>query len=124
MTALVVAGLFFPSLFFSPIVAMVGAGYQTDDGISLYPVIAPALIVVGTVMVRSVRRIDWDDPTIAIPVFLTMVLMPLTVSITDGIAFGFISFSLLKLVTGRARETDWPIFVFAVLFLLRYVMLL
>ncbi len=103
---------------------MVGAGYQTDDGISLYPVIAPALIVVGTVMVRSVRRIDWDDPTIAIPVFLTMVLMPLTVSITDGIAFGFISFSLLKLVTGRARETDWPIFVFAVLFLLRYVMLL
>ena len=124
MTALVVAGLFFPSLFFSPIVAMVGAGYQTDDGISLYPVIAPALIVVGTVMVRSVRRIDWDDPTIAIPVFLTMVLLPLTVSITDGIAFGFISFSLLKLVTGRARETDWPIFVFAVLFLLRYVMLL
>ena len=124
MTALVVAGLFFPSLFFSPIVAMVGAGYQTDDGISLYPVIAPALIVVGTVMVRSVRRIDWDDPTIAIPVFLTMVLMPLTISITDGIAFGFISFSLLKLVTGRARETDWPIFVFAVLFLLRYVMLL
>ena len=121
LTALVVAVLFFASLFFSPIVAMIGGGYETADGVSLYPVIAPALIVVGTVMVRGVRRIDWDDTTVAIPAFLTMVMMPLTVSITDGIAFGFISFSLLRIVTGRVRETDWLIFVFAMLFLVRYV---
>ncbi len=121
LTALVVAVLFFASLFFSPIVAMIGGGYETADGVSLYPVIAPALIVVGTVMVRGVRRIDWDDTTVAIPAFLTMVMMPLTVSITDGIAFGFISFSLLRIVTGRVRETDWLIFVFATLFLVRYV---
>ena len=121
LTALVVAGLFFGSLFFSPIVAMVGGGYETPDGVRLYPVIAPALIVVGTVMMRGVRRIDWDDPTVAIPAFLTMVLMPLTVSITDGIAFGFISFSLLRIATARVRETDWLLFVFAALFLVRYL---
>ena len=121
LTALVVAGFFFLSLFFSPIVAMVGGGYQTDEGLTLYPVIAPALIVVGTFMVRGVRRIDWDDPTVAIPSFLTIVLMPLTLSITDGIAFGFISFTLLRLVTGRLRETDWLIVVFAALFLVRYL---
>ncbi len=121
LTALVVAVLFFASLFFSPIVAMIGGGYETADGVSLYPVIAPALIVVGTVMVRGVRRIDWDDTTVAIPAFLTMVMMPLTVSITNGIAFGFISFSLLRIVTGCVRETDWLIFVFAMLFLVRYV---
>ena len=122
LTALVVAGFFFLALFFSPIVSMIGGGYQAEDGLTLYPVIAPALIVVGTFMVRGVRRIDWDDPTVAIPAFLTIVMMPLTVSITDGIAFGFITFSLLRVVTGRLRETDWLIVVFAGLFLVRYLL--
>ena len=123
LTAVVTAGLFFLALFFSPIVAMVGGGYRVSDELTLYPVIAPALIVVGTMMVRGIRRIEWDDPTEAIPAFLTILLMPLTVSITEGIAFGFISFATLKLLTGRAAETEWLIFLFAGLFLIRYIFL-
>lgn len=123
LTAIVIAMFFFFSLFFSPIVSMVGGGYQVNDQQTVYPVIAPALIVVGTMMVRSVRHIEWDDPTEGIPAFLTILLMPLTVSITEGIAFGFISFALLKLFTGRAAETEWLIFLFAGLFLIRYVVL-
>ena len=123
LTAVVTAGLFFLALFFSPIVAMVGGGYRVSDELTLYPVIAPALIVVGTMMVRGISRIGWDDPTEAIPAFLTILLMPLTVSITEGIAFGFISFATLKLLTGRAAETEWLIFLFAGLFLIRYIFL-
>ena len=124
LTAVVIAGLFFLALFFSPLVAMVGGGYQISDEVTLYPVIAPALIVVGTVMVRSVRHIGWDDPTEAIPAFLMILLMPLTVSITEGIAFGFISFASLKLLTGRAADTEWLIYLFAALFLVRYIVLI
>ena len=123
LTSVVTAGLFFLALFFSPLVAMAGGGYRVSDDLTLYPVIAPALIVVGTMMVRSVRRIGWDDPTEAIPAFLTILLMPLTVSITEGIAFGFISFAMLKLLTGRAAETEWLVFLFAGLFLVRYIVL-
>ncbi len=123
LTSLVVAVLFFLALFFSPLVAMIGSGYQMADGVTLYPVIAPALVIVGVMMVRGVRQIDWDDPTEAIPSFLTVVLMPLTVSITEGIAFGFISYSFLKLVTRRTGEADWLIFLFAGLFLVRYMFL-
>ena len=71
-------------------------------------------------MMKSVRDVDWDDFTEALPAFFTMVLMPLTFNITDGIAFGFISYALLKIVTGRAREAHWLIYLFAVLFVLRY----
>ena len=74
-------------------------------------------------MLRNVRHIKWDDATEAIPAFLTMLLMPLTVSITDGIAFGFISFSVLKVSAGRASDVDWLVFLFAGLFVLRYVFL-
>ena len=74
-------------------------------------------------MMKGVRLIPWDDMTEAIPAFLTMIMMPLAVSITEGIAFGFISFALLKLVTGRGREVHWFIYLFAVLFLIRYIVL-
>ncbi len=123
LTAVVTAALFFLALFFSPIVAMVGGGYQLSGTVTLYPVIAPALIVVGIMMLRNVRYIKWDDTTEAIPAFLTMLLMPLTVSITDGLAFGFISFAVLKISAGRASDVDWLIFLFASLFVLRYVFL-
>ena len=103
--------------------AMIGGGYQLDNSVTLYPVIAPALIVVGTMMLRNVRNIKWDDATEAIPAFLTMLLMPLTVSITDGIAFGFISFAVLKVSTGRVSDVDWLVFLFAGLFVLRYAFL-
>jgi AGZA family xanthine/uracil permease-like MFS transporter len=82
--------------------------------------VAPALVLVGVMMMEGVRHIPWDDLTEAIPAFLTMITMPLAVSITDGLAFGFIAFSLLKLATARHRELDWLGYVFALLFLLRY----
>jgi AGZA family xanthine/uracil permease-like MFS transporter len=131
LAALVTAALFLVAMFFSPVVQMISGGFAVHDIITvegqqvartftLYPVTSPALIVVGSLMIRSVRDIDWDDFTEALPAFLTLVLMPLTFSITDGIAFGFISYALLKLVTGRAREAHWLIYVFALLFIVRY----
>jgi AGZA family xanthine/uracil permease-like MFS transporter len=74
-------------------------------------------------MLQEVRHIEWDDATEAIPAFLTMVVMPLAVSITEGIAFGFVAFSVLKLATGRGREVHWMVYTFAVLFVLRYAWL-
>ena len=120
----VTAALFFLALFFSPLIAMVGTGYDSGDGQILYPVIAPALVIVGTMMVGGVRQIKWNDPTEAIPSFLTIVMMPLAMSITEGIAFGFVTFATLKLMTGRSGEVHWLVYVFAVLFLVRYTILL
>ena len=119
----VTAAMFFLALFISPLVAMVGGGYDAGNGQTLYPAVAPALVIVGTTMVGGVRSIMWDDPTEAIPAFLTVVMMPLTVSITEGIAFGFMTFATLKLATGRAREAHWLVHLFAVLFFIRYVAL-
>ena len=131
LAALVTAALFLIAMFFSPVVQMISGGFAVQEVITiegqqvaraftLYPVTSPALIVVGSLMIRSVRDIEWDDFTEALPAFLTLVLMPLTFSITDGIAFGFISYALLKLVTGRGREAHWLIYVFALLFIARY----
>jgi AGZA family xanthine/uracil permease-like MFS transporter len=124
LAAIVTAALFFLSLLFAPLVRMIGGGFQTAPGHTLYPVIAPALILVGTLMMREVRGIAWDDPTEAIPAFLTIMMMPLAVSITDGIAFGFISCSILKLATGRGRELSWIVYLCAIALLLRYIWLL
>jgi AGZA family xanthine/uracil permease-like MFS transporter len=124
---IVTALLFFLSLFFHPLVQMFGEGVAlTGAGASpavIHPVIAPALVLVGAMMLREVRHIDWEDPTEGIPAFLTVVIMPLAVSITDGIAFGFIAYALLKLAVGRGREVDRLVYVFAALFLLRYAWL-
>ena len=122
LASLVTAALFLLSLFFYPLVRMIGGGYASGSA-TLYPVIAPPLILVGTMMIGGLRHIAWDDPTEAIPAFLTMVMMPLAVSITEGVAFGLVAFVLLKLATGRRREVHPLIFVFAVLFLARYVFL-
>jgi len=133
ITGLVVAGLFIVALFFSPVVQAISGGYQMSETILvqghqvartyvLYPITSPALIVVGSLMIRSIRDIDWEDFTESLPAFLTLVIMPLTLSITDGIAFGFISYALLKLVTGRGRQVHWLIYLFAVLFILRYAL--
>jgi adenine/guanine/hypoxanthine permease len=124
LASVVTALLFFLSLFLYPLVKMIGGGYPAGDGVILYPVIAPALVLVGTMMMPAVRAIAWDDPTEAIPAFLTIVIMPLTVSITDGIAFGVIAYALLKMATGRAREVHWLLYVFGVIFVLRYAFLI
>jgi len=106
-----------------PLSRMVGDGFQLPDGSQIYPVVAPALIVVGSMMLRNVSRISWNDTTESIPAFLTMVLMPFTFSITEGIAFGFISYSLLKLIAGRGREVHGLVYLFAALFVVRYIFL-
>ncbi|GAB4109916.1 MAG: NCS2 family permease [Acidobacteriota bacterium] len=117
---LVTAGLFLLALFFSPLLQTVGGGVE-GEGLRLYPVISPALIVVGCFMLSGIREIHWEDYSEAFPAFLTIVIMPLTFSITEGIAFGFISYTLLKAVTGRFREVPWLIRVFAALFVVRYL---
>ncbi len=108
--------LFIVALFFSPLVEMIGGGYQ-----NLHPAVAPVLIIIGSIMLRNVVHIRWTDPTEALPAFLAIMVMPLTFSITEGIAFGFISYSFLKLVTGRGREVHWLVYLFSVLFIVRYV---
>ena len=121
LTNIVTALLMLLALFFSPLIKMVGAGYQIGENAYLYPIIAPALIVVGSLMLRNVVHIDWDDPTESFPAFLTLLMMPLTFSITEGIAFGFISHALLKLVSGRGKQVHWLIYLFATLFVARYI---
>jgi len=120
----VTALLFLLALFFSPVVKMIGDAHVVMHGGSrlfLYPAVAPVLIIIGSIMLRNVVHIVWSDPTEAIPAFLAIMMMPLTFSITEGIAFGFISYSFLKLVTGRGREAHWLVYVFSLLFLVRYV---
>ncbi len=112
LTAVVVAALFLLATFFSPLAGTI-------------PPIAtsPALIIVGALMISAVTTIDWDDITEGIPAFLTILAMPLTFSIANGLALGFIFYPLLKVLTGRWREASPLVYVLAVLFVLRYVYL-
>lgn len=116
----ITAALLLLSLFFYPLIKMVGGGIEVKKGLFLYPIIAPALIIVGSMMLKNVAEINWHDPTESFPAFIAIVVMPFTFSITEGIAFGFMAYALLKLVTGRWREVHWMIYLFAVLFLFRY----
>jgi AGZA family xanthine/uracil permease-like MFS transporter len=122
LAGVVTAILFLLAMFFHPLVQMIGGGFQMDGGVVLYPIVAPALILVGVMMMESVRHIPWEDFTEAAPAFLAIVIMPLSFSITDGIAFGLIAFALLKIVTGRAAEFDRLGYAFAVLLLVRYAL--
>ncbi|OFV94409.1 MAG: guanine permease [Acidobacteria bacterium RIFCSPLOWO2_12_FULL_65_11] len=122
LASLVTAALFLLSLLFYPIVRMIGGGYQTG-GSTLYPVIAAPLVLVGTLMMGSLRHVAWEDPTESVPAFLTLIMMPLTVSITEGIAFGVLAYAVMKLASGRGREVHPLMYVFALLFLLRYMFL-
>ena len=103
------------ALFFEPLVRIIGGGYPIN------PIIAPALIVVGGLMLRNITQIDWEDITESIPAFLTMIMMPLSFSITDGIGFGIISLAFLKLVTGRSKEAHPVIYYFALFFIACYI---
>jgi adenine/guanine/hypoxanthine permease len=112
--------LFIIALFFSPLARMIGGQY-ISDGVLMRPVIAPPLIIVGFLMMRCVKNIEWSDITEAIPAFLAIIIMPLTLSITEGIAFGFIAYSVLKLVSGKGKQVHWLIYLFSVLFIIRYI---
>ena len=80
----------------------------------------PALVVVGFLMLTQIRRINWDDYDIAIPAFLTMVIMPFTYSITNGMGAGFVSYVVIKAVRGRAREVHPLLWLVAALFVIYY----
>jgi AGZA family xanthine/uracil permease-like MFS transporter len=118
---LVTAGMFGLALFFAPLARMVGSGHLSESGLTLYPTVAPALIIVGAFMMRNVVHIAWDQAHEYIPAFITITVIPFTFSITDGIAFGLISYVGLSLVTGRYRGLHWLIWLFTALFLVRYI---
>jgi len=112
LTGLVVAALFLLALFFSPLIAMVG---------SYPPITAPALVIVGAMMAQNVGKIDWRDHTEAIPAFLTLIGIPLSYSIADGLALGFISYPLIKLFSGRGRDAGWLTCVLAIVLVAYFI---
>jgi AGZA family xanthine/uracil permease-like MFS transporter len=123
LASVMTAFLFGVSVFFYPLLTAVGGSLTGPDGATLYPTLAPALVLVGVFMMAGVSRIDWSSPEKAIPAFLTAIMMPLTTSITEGIAFGFLGTSVLYLLSGRGREVHWGAHLIAAFFLLRYVWL-
>ncbi|MCK5909907.1 MAG: NCS2 family permease [Caulobacter sp.] len=110
LTAVVVGVLFLVTLFFAPWVQAIPAAAT-----------APALIIVGSMMVGALVDVDWEDPGVAIPAFLTVIAIPLTFSIANGLAFGITAYAGLKLVRGQAKKSDWLLFVLAALFVARFI---
>ncbi len=112
LSSVVTAALFLLAIFFSPLLSVVTA-----------PVTAAALIIVGVMMARGLKDIEWDQMEIAIPAFVTVVAMPLTYSIATGIAMGLFLFPLLMVFRGKAREVHPIMYVLAVLFLVFFTFL-
>ncbi|MDG6894429.1 NCS2 family permease [Volucribacter amazonae] len=110
LTAVVVGVLFLLTIFFSPLAAVVPA-YAT----------AGALVFVGILMASSLIKVQWDDLTEATPAFITAAMMPFTYSITEGIAFGFIAYCVMKTCTGRIKEINLPVAIVALLFLVKFI---
>jgi AGZA family xanthine/uracil permease-like MFS transporter len=109
VTAIVTGLLFLVALFLAPL-----AGAIPESAT------APALIVVGSMMMTTAAEIEWTDTAIAIPAFLTMIAIPLTFSIANGLAFGFIAYTVLKVLTGRFREVNWMVYALTALFMVRF----
>lgn len=112
LTAVVVGLLFLATLFVAPWAQVIPAAAT-----------APALILVGGMMMAPLMEIDWDDPMVAIPAFLTLITIPLTFSIANGLSFGVIAYALLKIAARRVSRADWLLFALAVLFVSRFVYL-
>jgi AGZA family xanthine/uracil permease-like MFS transporter len=110
VTAITTGVLFFLAIFVAPVVGAI-PDFAT----------APALILVGALMLGGAAKIDWEEPRVAIPSFLTIVTIPLTYSIATGLSFGIISYAALEVATGRGRRQHWMLYLLAVLFLLRFV---
>lgn len=109
VTAIVTGLLFAVALFVAPLAGAIPASAT-----------APALIIVGSMMMTAVAEILWSDPEIAIPAFLTMLAIPLTYSIANGLAFGFCAYTLIKILRGRFRQVNWMVYALTALFLLRF----
>jgi len=110
LTALTVAVLFLACLFIAPLAGAVPA-YAT----------APALFFVACLMLRELTELNWDDTTEVVPAAVTALMMPFTYSIANGLAFGFISYALIKLFTGKGREVHWMVWVIGGVFLFRFI---
>jgi AGZA family xanthine/uracil permease-like MFS transporter len=109
----VFVGLFFLcTLFFAPLVQAIPAAAT-----------APALILVGALMMGALTEVEWGDPGAAIPAFLTVIIIPLSYSIANGLAFGITSHAVLKLVRGQARAGDWLVYALATLCVARFIYL-
>ncbi len=109
LTAVVVGLLFLVALFAAPLAQAIPAAAT-----------APALILVGAMMMAPLADIDWADPSVAIPAFLTLVAIPLTFSIANGLAFGVIAYVGIRALTGRLKRGDWLLAVLAILFIARF----
>jgi AGZA family xanthine/uracil permease-like MFS transporter len=109
VTAIVTGLMFGMALFVAPLAGAI-PGAAT----------APALIIVGSMMMTAVAEIQWTDPEIAIPAFLTMLAIPLTYSIANGLAFGFCAYTLIKVLRGRFRHVNWMVYALTVLFVVRF----
>ena len=112
VTAIVTGFLFFVALFVAPVVGAI-PGAAT----------APALIVVGSLMIAHAAEIPWSNPVVSIPAFLTIVTIPLTFSIANGLAFGFTAYVILKIVRGEFRSVSWLVYALAALFIARFIYL-
>ncbi len=112
VTSAVTGILFLAALFIAPVFGVIPASAT-----------APALIVVGSLMISHISEIDWSDPLLAIPAFLTITAIPLTFSIANGIAFGFTAYTLLKVFRGEFRKVNWLVYVLTALFIARFLYL-
>lgn len=112
LTALVIAGLFTLSIFFTPVVGAIAG---------LPAITAPVLIIVGCFMMEGLARIDWKTFDEAFPAFAIILTMPLTSSIATGISIGFITYPLLKLVTGKGKDVHWILYFFGIVFVLQMI---
>lgn len=112
VTAIVTGLLFLGALFVAPALGVIPTAAT-----------APALIIVGALMLSHAAEIPWDQPLEAVPAFLTLITIPLTFSIANGIAFGFISWTLLQVTAGRARQVHALVYVLTALLMARFVYL-
>jgi AGZA family xanthine/uracil permease-like MFS transporter len=120
LASVVTALLFGLAIFFVPIMGLVGQEVQVAKGVFIHPAIAPALVIVGYMMMRLVQVIDWTDPEVAFPAFLLIAGIPLTFSISAGIGFGVIAHVVVKVAKGKAREVSWLMYALVPLFLAFY----
>jgi len=109
LTAVVTGILFLITLFVAPYVQLIPAAAT-----------APALILVGGMMMAPLAETDWADPVVAIPAFLTLTIIPLTFSIANGLAFGIVSYAALKVMKSGFRRADIALYVLAALFIARF----
>ncbi len=121
LSTMFTSACFLLAIFFFPLVKAIGGGYQVGES-TFYPVTAPALVLVGALMIKSVGNIKWDDVTEAIPAFLVLVGIPLTYNISHGMSLGFVSYPLMKLFSGRAKEVHPIMWVLGVVFAFNLVL--